>query len=727
MLHTSNLRRLFVVACSAVAWGLVTANPVIGQLNFEGAVYHEATNTGRDSGTPDQGGAIFFFVRNSGTTPQTFTSGNVLLNNAAASSYADHDWTRVWPLTIQPGEVATLTMKGRGGVFAPGQNVDIRLTSDTGTMITQNNIPLTTPKLRVANVVPSQDLTKSYVYLRNDDTSSYSVNDLFLNDNVTSSSRFVGGSNVIAPQSLKIIEVDHGQAQDLITPYAVRVAATRQSDSQSVLTGAPVRLTEPILPTGSWQAGLHEQETQMEEARLQYGHQIHGATSRFPRLMDSRLEKYSIRGVNIDVLDFVRNGNQYDINTVEYRDFTTGVTGGVPYQSPVFELPGPVADQADNPAIYAWYLRDEPDLNTSAVHRNPQAMWRLNETYWRNSPKATFINLVSDNNVQRYGLIADHPAIDRYMQSAPLAGSAGNRNIDQVLQYADSMKNNVEPLRMWWVTQGVSEGTWSSQPTDWGIDVQFWSAIMGGAKGMVGFMWEDVEANYPVQQARQEALTRELQSVRSLILYGEPLANTTLSVGGVPVNQSATDIDAAARSIISEHAVVLPVANLTGRQTFSFTTPQFDVLNNVAVDLTIPDWISIDQVRRVTKDGYLDDVSFTRNGQDLTISIDSLIDTEVFLISENDALPPAQVNDLHQRPGTPAIQITSRLRPTANFCPGTSLLITLASWVTRCMRTALYWGKFPHPLTSCSTTIPPTATKFVRSMRLSISVHSALI
>ncbi len=466
-------------------------------------------------------------------TPQTFTNGTVSINDVAASSYGDYDWSRTWPVTVQPGEVATLTIKGRGGVFAPGQNVNVSLTSDSGASISQNNIPLSTPKLRVANVIPSQDLTKSYVYLRNDDASSYTINDLFLNENVTSNSRFVGGSTAIAPNSVKIIEVDHGQPQDLLTPYAVRVTATRQSDSQQVLTGAPVRLTEPILPTGSWQAALHEQETDMEAARLQYGHEIHGATSRFPRLMDSRLEKYSIRGVNIDVLDFPQVNGSYDIDTVEYRDFTTGVTGGVPYQAPVFELPAPVADQADNPAIYGWYLRDEPDLRSSSIHRDPQAMWRLNETYWRNSEKPTFINLVSDNNVQRYGLIADHPAIDRYMQSAPLAGQSGNRNIDQVLQYADSMKNNVEPLRTWWVTQGVSEGTWSSQPTDWGIDVQFWSAIMGGSKGMIGFMLNDVSQNYPAQQARQEEMVRELQTVRNLVLYGETLANTTLTVNGV--------------------------------------------------------------------------------------------------------------------------------------------------------------------------------------------------
>ena len=75
----------------------------------------------------------------------------------------------------------------------------------------------------------------------------------------------------------------------------------------------------------------------------------------------------------------------------------------------------------------------------------------------------------------------------------------------------------------------------------------------------------------PPQQARQEEVVRELQTVRNLVLYGETLANTTMTVNGSPVDQSAFDITAAARSIISEHAVVLPVANLTGRQSLSFS------------------------------------------------------------------------------------------------------------------------------------------------------------
>ncbi len=57
---------------------------------------------------------------------------------------------------------------------------------------------------------------------------------------------------------------------------------------------------------------------------------------------------------------------------------------------------------------------------------------------------------------------------------------------------------------------------------------------MGGAKGMVGFMLNDVSQNYPAQQARQEAIVQELQTVRSLVLYGETLANTTMTVNGIP-------------------------------------------------------------------------------------------------------------------------------------------------------------------------------------------------
>ncbi len=631
--------------CLGLYMALLGPSLSLAQLTFEGAVYHEATRNGYGIGTQDTGGALFMFVRNNTGAAQTFTNANVTINGVPAASQSNYDWSRVWPISVQPGEVATLTLKGNGGVFSPNQNVDITLSTDSNVSLSRS-VFLSTPKLRVGNVVPSQDLTKSYVYLRNDDTTSYNINDLFLNDNVTGQSRFVGGSNVIPPNSIKIIEVDHGQPQELLTPYAVRVEATRTDNNQIVTTGAPVRVTEPILPTSSWQADLATNEGVMRDARLQYGHDIHGATSRFPSLMETRLEEYSIRGLHIDVLDFP-NG---DLNTVEYRDFSTGVQGGVPYQAPLFQLPGPVADRADDPAIYGWYVRDEPDLQQNSSTRNPQAMWRLNDTYWRNSPKPTFINLVKDNVLQRYGLISDHPAIDRYMQEAPLSDSVGNRNIDQVLQYADSLKNNTEPLRMWWVTQGVSDAWGGDQPTDWGIDVQFWSAIMGGAKGMVGFMLDNREATHPALHARQMEVVHELQTVRNLVLYGETIDNTTLSVGGNTVNQSATDITAAARSIISENAVILPVANLTGRYSgIFFGSPTFDVLNDVTVDVTIPDWIENPQVKRVTQDGFVDlsgGFSFTKSGQQVAINIASLVDTDVFVISEADVIAPEQVENL---------------------------------------------------------------------------------
>ncbi|MEQ8846771.1 hypothetical protein [Botrimarina sp.] len=628
---------------------LATVGSAAAQLTLDGFVYHEATRNGYGVGTQDSGGALFAFVRNNTGTTQTFTNANITLNGQPDSSYANHDWSRVWPLSIEPGEVATVTLKGNGGVFAPGGTVQLGLASDGNATLVQSNLSLTTPKLRVGNVVPSQDLKKAFVYLRNDDSSPYTIDSLHLNDDVTSQSRIVGGSTTISPNSIKIVEVDFGVAQDLLTPYAVRVEATRTQNGQAVTTGAPVRLTEPIAPVGSWQASLSTDGAAMRDARRQFGHSIHGATSRFPDTIGSRYEDFSIRGLHIDVLDFQGSQPQspepLNIDRVEYIDFSTG--NPVAHSAPLFELPDLVAEQADNPAIYGWYVRDEPDLQQNSSTRDPQAMWRLNDTYWRNSEKPTFLNMVKDGQIQRYGLIADHPAIDRYMQRAPLSDSVGNRNIDQTLQYADSLKNNVEPLRMWWVSQGLAS-VWSDQPTDWGIDVQFWSSVMGGAKGNIGFMFENNESAYPAQHARIEEVLHEFQTVRNLVLYGEPLDNTSMTIGGAPIDQSASDITAAARSIISEHAVVLPVANLTGRQSF-FSSPAFDVLNDVVVEVEAPDWIQIASVKRVTKDGYVtldDGFSFTQDGQRVTIRIDSLIDTDVFLISEADTEAPATIDSL---------------------------------------------------------------------------------
>jgi flavin-binding protein dodecin len=618
-----------------------------GQLVIEDVSFHRATNTGIEGGSPDSGGAVFAFLRNTGTTTESFTQAAIKVNGQAASSFASLDWSRVWPPSIDPGGVATLTLKGANNPFKEGASLSLEVTTNAGTTVSAVS-QLTTPNLRIGNVIPAQDRRSSYVFLRNlDPVHSFHVDQLFLNDDVTGTSDFVGGSRVIGPQSVQIVKVDHGTALPLLTPLAARVKATRSADGLPVAVGAPIRLTEPILPSGSYSSNLSNDEAVMEDVRLNYGHTMSWMYCECGSAA-SNYSKYGLRGFNNGRLDFLSTGsNQWDVNTVYDRE--SGQT------APVFTLPPAVQQAANNAGYYAWYLADEPDLRIGQANRNPQAMWRLNETFWRNSNKPTYVNLASDKTVQRYGLISDHASFDHYMQFAPLVYNAGTYPIDEALQYAESIKNNVEPLRVWSITQGVSPTTWSKQPTDWGVAVQFWSAVMGGAKGVVGFKFDagdTMRSQYPTQLQRQIDLTHELQMVRGLVLYGEPINNVQTSV-------AATDM--AARSLISERGVVVPVVNLTGRYSTGFfgvgSSVSFDTLNNVSVRVPIPDWIAIEQVKEVTPAGFVD-VNYTRNGQEVTIPLATLRDSRVFVISERDSRPPDAVTQFQrtQRTGgsTPA-------------------------------------------------------------------------
>ena len=315
--------------------------------------------------------------------------------------------------------------------------------------------------------------------------------------------------------------------------------------------------------------------------------------------------------------------------------------------TPLFTLPSSVEADSSDDGIYAWQIEDEPNLRVGQANRNPQAMWRLNETFWRNSAKPTYLNLAVDNTVQRYGLIADHTSTDHYMQFAPLNhGSTflNTYNIDEALQYAESMKNNIEPRSMWWIPQGVSPGTWNNQPADWGIDVQFWSAIAAGAKGVTGFKYDagaQMASQYPAQFAKQRDVVHELQMVRNLVLYGEPVDN---------VQHSLSNNDLAARSIVSEHALVTPVINLTGRyETGAFgsgASVSFSTLQNVSVQIAVPDWIDVEQVKELTPSGYVDVAYSIDESRVVSITLDTLRDSRVFVISELDQTAPARVSDL---------------------------------------------------------------------------------
>lgn len=649
--HFSLRTALAAAALPAVA-ALALPTSVQATLAIEDITFHQTDTIGYDGSSPvDNGGGLFIQVRNTGATVEELTSENVLINGTPVTTVMTEGpssptpgWVRVWPETIAPGEVTTWVIKSFGGTLTEGATLSsIEVSSDGGSTATATAVTLDTPPLRIAHIVPSEDFREIWVFLRNEDASAIAVDELVLNDDVTASTTFVGGPTV-DPGSLVIAKVAYPDPVPLLLPLAVRASGLRTSDSSRVTVGSFVRLTEPEYGLTTWGSSPSNNEARVQRVRELYGLTGNSWGGVSP-ILASKANRYFYRQRMLDILDMT------DTDTV---DMTNA---------------GTVTALAGTGQVGAWFVEDEPDLSYGGATRNPRAMANLSRAYWRLDPGTpTHLNLVSSRSAQAYALAVDNPALDAYMQYAPRHyGSVVSvtYDIDEALDQTENLKRVSEPIRVWMTPQGVSPGTWGTQPTPWGIAIQFWAQVMGGAKGLDGFKFDDTltDSSDPGGNRTQRIieLIQELRLVEYLLLYGDPL-NTVVT------NKPSADL--AARMIVSDQAVVVPVVNLDARHSRTvgiWGTPSKTDQTNVNLSIPVPGWVNIEQVVEVTPSGFVP-VAHTVAGNTVEITGLTVVDSRVFLIGAEDTTPPAAPTGLQAVPdlNNPGGTLLSWKQPTDN-------------------------------------------------------------
>lgn len=615
---------------------LAATMPLVATANLaiENVTFHRSTNLGYDGSSPtDNGGGLFVQVRNTGAVPLGLTAENLQINGTPITTIMTQGpgaptpgWVRVWPESIAPGEAATWVVKTFGGTVTEGAVLaSIQATADGGATATVSNVTLVTPKLRLAHVVPSHDGLTTWVFLRNDDTTAITVDELVLNSTVTGATTFLGGPTV-APGGLLIAQVAHAAPVPLLTPLSIRASGLRAADSARVTVGSFIRLTEPEYGLTTWGSSPSN-----DEARVQRLRQLYGLTGNswggVSPILAAKSQRYFYRQRMLDILA---------MTNTETVDMTN---------SPI------VTALAGTGQVGAWFVEDEPDLSYSSATRNPRALANLSRAYWRLDPGTpTHVNLVSSRSAQAYALAVDHPAIDAYMQYAPRHyGNIVSQTypIDEALEQTENLKRVAEPIRVWMTPQGVSPGTWGTQPTDWGIAIQFWAQVMGGAKGLDGFKFDDTATNAAdpggVRTQRQINLIRQLRLVEGVLVYGDPIANVT-------TNKPAADL--AARAIVGASSVVVPVVNLAASHTRtlgSWGTPTKTDQTNVNISIPVPTWINVARVVEVTPAGLVP-IAHTVSGGTVQINGLNVADARVFLLGSDDTTPPAAPTGLQSVP-----------------------------------------------------------------------------
>lgn len=582
----------------ALAPAPARAGLVIDQMSFHGKQIGIYNN--RLENILDTGGLIYLFVRNTGPANETFNTVSLNgtdINTLYAAGTGPVKWWRAWPTTIKSGETMTVTIKGIDALVKEGGTLSAEVQSVNETRAAATAV-MATPRLRLGAVVPSPDLKTVHVYVRNTETTqSVTLDQVYLNDNVTAQATFLG--RTIAPGSLGIVKVAYAQAQPLLKALAVRVTATRQ-DGTPVAVGAPARLVEPWFPLGTWDSGLYGNVAGQQE----------------------------LRALQIDLTwtggNFPANLTMYNTYFIRSVNSTTN--------------PG---SQATNPSIGTWGVADEPDA--ASPRKKGYDVQVSNAPYWAADPNhATYVNLCENRRYNEYANITDIIGVDHYSMYAQtnIAANGYRGLLPEALDLTEQLKDNSEPQRMWTWSQLVFSGSaWKALPDPWGVHWQFWAQVAGGAKGVLWFcMKPGNTADHPAQVNKAIQATREFSQVRGLCLFGDATRNVEVLSGGSKI---------IARAVMGEQAALLVVFNNNITYGGSTFTPTYAIApQSGQVRLSLPAFITPQQVRRLSESGLAAAPNATVNGQQVTVDVNLGEDVQLYLIGAPDAAAPEAASGL---------------------------------------------------------------------------------
>lgn len=561
-----------------------------------------------DSSETDASGYILAFVRNTGTTDESFTPAHynaigpsqavrvngeyvdAIKNNAYPTKVR---WWRIYPTTLKPGEVGCVLVKSKDPTWvAEGLNCTVTVKSTAGSEASITGT-LITPDLRLGDVIPSADRKTLYVFVRNlsGSTSYTAIDQVRINaTDVTAQSTIINGG-AMAPRQIAIIKVQYPNPLALRTLLNIEVRGIESGGAQ-VWTRGSVRLVDSGFPIGTWSTDLPLSPWYSKNLGMSVA--VYNADYR----SGDRFHIGMIRGgANTsypDGLDHTYiSGNAYDVNRSE---------GG------------------------AWMVADEPDNGS-----NPSYWYAYQNTYyWDNTYTApTLINLCKSKKFNEWGPIADIACEDQYaMGSAP--NQIPTHYPWQALEYAECLKANVEPVRMWTWSQ-LAFSDWSLQPPVWGVDYQFWANVFAGSKGILHYRYVPGDENGGNSEliARAVSMFRKLALVRWTALYSEAsdTVSTTTSVGTVR-----------ARALVGENAALVCVLNDTitnSSHTACTGTASYDVPNHIAIEV----------VQMVGENGLTtlsQGTDYTVSGRTVTIHFSGLDqESYVYYIGQTDTSPPS--------------------------------------------------------------------------------------
>lgn len=586
------IQNLFFAYLFILSWNICNSQIIINEeFGFLQSSVGEKYGVLESTNEPDFGGLAYFFVSNE----NTLQSDSIIdVKFHVEGTFYEPDGFRIWPLTMNPkgqgSNISTVTVKGIEEPFKEGYSISVIVETANGHIYEKSDVLLTTPEIRIGNLIMSRDHQDLYVFMRNlCETHTYNLDQVLLNEldyviGETSGIEIIGGDNMIPPKEIRIIKISNPFPMTVLTPVAIRINAQNTSTSQEIWASAGVRLTETHFTLGTWSSSLYNPEN--EHWRKQ-------------------LRKLSI------------NSSHGPLNSIYMQDAKSNyffrtvwrVWFGDPF-NPDQVVPV-VQANAGKEYVEFWSIDDEPDLHSKPL---PEQLIK-SKTYWNNDPYTpTYVNLCVQKKYQRYGWMEDVVAMDHYaapnapniipMTWTPVIGRVGE--IEEALEYTDVLKQNIEPRRMHAWSQ-LADQVWGQQPRDFAVNYQFWAHIMGGAKGIHWFTAKyETEEDYLEQWLEGVKLTHQFNQIKNLCLWGEPSDIVTYDNDNI-----------ISRALVGENAMVVIVLNNT--ISFSYSALQLrwnSSINevNYSIEFAVPDWIPVDEIYRLGTDGKITEIGLQHLG-----------------------------------------------------------------------------------------------------------------
>jgi|GEM_PF-1545418 len=591
-----------------------------------GTCYHKAVvgpqfGTLESTSAPDNGGLLYIFVENTGSDPDT-----VISVSATTGSGADVpiDAWRAWPRAVQPistgNNVSSITIKSIDAGFAEGGIVNISIGFSSGATI-QTTHQLSTPDLRLANAIPTQELDTLLVYFRNDGTTDYQLEGLSINevDHGPSQMEILGGSDIIPSNRILIVKVWGYGPYQTNGPLAIR-ARFLEAGGADRYVSAGIRVVEPHFPIGSWNSSGLNPGNELGRARLR------------------KVGVESLHGPG-DPSNMADGWDKWHIGTIWEPGF------GDPFS--VDNAIPTVQAHSGSDHLHVWSVDDEPDLNGKPIDQ----VVAKSDVYWDNDPNtSSYVNLAVQKKMQRYGWYTDVVGMDHYAAPSapnvipntwiPIIGRESE--IEEALEYSEYLKFNTEPRRMWnWVQ--FAADTWDHQPHPVAVDYQFWAHVMAGAKGIEYFVAQTgTQDQFPELWENGVRLFKKFKSIRNLALYSEYADIITSD------NPSIRS-----RALVGPDAIVVVVVNnsidFSGNLLTGFETSWQD--EQYTISFPFPAWVDAEEKWMLTEGGKDPNVNFNVVSGIASIQGTVGATSQVHVIGRSDQVapePPTGLNIAHQ-------------------------------------------------------------------------------